>query len=45
MNMKDDELEDVSPYYIIFAFDKNLSLRADIIKKSMKTRKFTIFQY
>ncbi len=39
MNMKDDELEDVSPYYIIFAFDKNLSLRADIIKKIYENKK------
>ena len=37
--MKDDELEDVSPYYIIFAFDKNLSLRADIIKKIYENKK------
>ncbi len=39
MNMKDDELEDVSPYYIIFAFDKSLSLRADIIKKIYENKK------
>lgn len=38
-NLKDDELEDVNPYYIIFAFDKDLSLRADVLKKIYESKK------
>lgn len=38
-NLKDDELDEVNPYYVIFAFDKNLSLRADVMKKIYENKK------
>lgn len=37
--MNDDDLEEADPYYVIFAFDKNLSLRADVIKKVYESKK------
>lgn len=38
-NFKEEELDEVNPYYIIFAFDKDLSLRADVIKKIYEYKK------
>lgn len=38
-NFKEEELDEVNPYYIIFAFDKDLSLRADVIKKIYENKK------
>ncbi|MFR5875177.1 MAG: type VII secretion protein EssC [Eubacterium sp.] len=37
--MKEEDLEDTDPYYIIFAFDKQLSLRTDVIKKIYENKK------
>lgn len=38
-NFKEEELDEVNPYYIIFTFDKDLSLRADVIKKIYENKK------
>lgn len=37
--MKEDELEEVEPYYIIFAFNKELSLRAEVLKSIYGSKK------
>lgn len=39
IDMKDDELDEVNPYYVVFAFDKDLSLRADAFKKIYENKK------
>ena len=38
-SLNEDDLVEVNPYYIIFAFDKDLSLRADVIKKIYENKK------
>lgn len=40
--MKEDELEEVEPYYIIFAFNKELSLRAEVLKSIYGSKKICI---
>ena len=37
--MKEDELEEGEPYYIIFAFNKELSLRAEVLKSIYGSKK------
>lgn len=46
--LKDDELDERMPYYVIFAFDKKMSLRADITKRiydSKKNLHFTVINF
>ena len=38
-SLNEDDLGEVNPYYIVFAFDKDLSLRADVIKKIYENKK------
>lgn len=36
---KDGDLEEITPYYIVFAFSKDLSLRADVLENIYKSKK------
>lgn len=37
--MKSEDLDDVKPYYVIFAFSKELSLRADVLDSIYESKK------
>ena len=47
-DLKEDELADSKPYYMIFVYDRELSLRADILRKiyeSKKNMNFTVLSF
>ncbi len=42
-DMRSEQLDDIKPYFIIFTFSKELSLRMDVLKKIYETKKNICF--